>query len=78
MWGVLRFKRRNLKKKLTVHQRNLLLTGDPHFAFDPIVYDTLIFYPRRAQPQILVDIFGYLFPEIVLPSDSDSVSNPDS
>ena len=36
-------KRREFLKQLSVHQRNLLLTGDPLFSFDPIAYDSLFF-----------------------------------
>ena len=32
-------KRRAFLQKLSVSQRNLLLTGDPSFAFDPVAYD---------------------------------------
>ena len=44
-------KRREFLKKLSVRDRNLLLTGDPYFQFDPIIYDCIFFLPfNRAPP----------------------------
>ena len=53
-------KRRNFLKNLPPTVRNLLLTGDPVFAFDPLVYATVLSVPRRQQPQVLQDEFDYL------------------
>ena len=53
-------KRRNFLKSLSPQQRNLLLTGDPVFAFDPVAYQVLFFSPRP--PQLLQQQFDYLAP----------------
>ena len=50
------YKRRQFLKKLPVAERNLILTGDPAFAFDPVAYDLAYslpaqigLYPQLAQ-----------------------------
>ena len=46
-------KRRNFLKKLPVDVRNTILTGDPAFAFDPLVYHTVLYQtqvPPALQP----------------------------
>ena len=41
------YKRRNFLKNLSVADRNLTLTGDPGFAFDPVAYDLTRLYPDQ-------------------------------
>jgi transposase InsO family protein len=53
-------RRRKFLKSLSPQQRNLLLTGDPVFAFDPLAYQVLFFSPRP--PQLLQEQFDYLAP----------------
>ena len=55
------YKRRQFLKKLSVADRNLLLTGDPGFAFDPVAYDILYHYPQQlpAVPLIAQQL-GYI------------------
>ena len=64
-------KRRNYLRKLSVQDRNLLLTGDPYFQFDPVVYDCCFWLPKRVLPPVLVNQLHYLIPENVDTSDSD-------
>ena len=45
-------KRRNFLKKLSVQDRNLLLTGDPYFRFDPVVYDCCFFAKKGSATHI--------------------------
>ena len=56
-------KRREFLKKLSVRDRNLLLTGDPYFQFDPIIYDCIFFLPFNRAPPILQQQLGYLNPD---------------
>ena len=58
-------KRRNFLSKLSVQDRNLLLTGDPYFQFDPIVYNYCFFSRAVDVPQILQQNFPYLLPDQV-------------
>ena len=51
-------RRRNFLKSLSPLQRNLLLTGDPVFAFDPVAYE-LIFQGQLAPPELQQE-FDYL------------------
>ena len=68
-------KRRNYLKKLSVQDRNLLLTGDPYFQFDPIVYDCCFWLPKTAVPQLLLNQFNYVIPDDIVASDSDTSSS---
>jgi hypothetical protein len=54
-------RRRNFLKKLTPQQRNLLLTGDPVFAFDPLAYHIAFFAPQV--PEIIQQQLDYLLPD---------------
>ena len=72
-------KRRQFLKTLSVQDRNLLLTGDPYFQFDPVVYSCVFFSPWAGVPPILQQNFPYLIPQHIdveiqadLTSDSDS------
>ncbi len=58
-------------KRLSVQDRNLLLTGDPYFQFDPIVYDCCFWLPKVAIPPIIQNQLHYLIPEEIVNSDSD-------
>ena len=62
-------KRREFLKKLSVSQRNLLLTGDPFFQFDPVVYDCIFNLPSFATPPFLHNHFPYLNPQIIEAED---------
>ena len=53
-------KRRKFLQSLAPTTRNLLLTGDPVFAFDPLVYATVLHVPQQLQPPILQQQFDYL------------------
>jgi len=53
-------RRRKFLKSLSPTQRNLLLTGDPVFAFDPIAYE--VFLTCREVPPIIQQQFDYLQP----------------
>jgi hypothetical protein len=53
-------RRRKFLKSLPPTQRNLLLTGDPVFAFDPIAYE--VFLTCREVPPIIQQQFDYLQP----------------
>jgi len=53
-------RRHKFLKSVSPQQRNLLLTGDPMFAFDPIAYQTIFFSPQA--PQILKQEFEYRLP----------------
>ena len=54
-------RRRKFLKSLTPTQRNLLLTGDPVFAFDPIAYEAVLFR-NVVEPELLQE-FDYLLPQ---------------
>ena len=54
-------KRRKFLKSLSPTQRNLLLTGDPVFAFDPIAYEAVLF-TKFVEPELLQQ-FDYLLPQ---------------
>ena len=58
-------------KRLSVQDRNLLLTGDPYFQFDPIVYDCCFWLPKIVVPPIIQNQLHYLIPEEIINSDSD-------
>ena len=62
-------KRRNFLKKLSVQDRNLLLTGDPFFEFDPLVYSCCFFSPRETLPAILQHNFDYIIPDNIVVND---------
>jgi transposase InsO family protein len=53
-------RKRKFLQSLPPTTRNLLLTGDPVFAFDPLVYATVLALPRQRQPPILQQQFDYL------------------
>jgi hypothetical protein len=69
------YKKKKLSKKLSVQDRNLLLTGDPYFQFDPIVYDCYFWLPKRVIPPVLLNQLHYLIPENVVTSDSDEFAS---
>jgi hypothetical protein len=54
--------------------RNLLLTGDPVFAFDPLVYATVLHVPQQLQPPILQQQFDYLHSDVSAPMSTDNSS----
>ena len=56
-------RRRNFLKKLSPQQRNLLLTGDPVFAFDPLAYHIAFFAPQV--PEVIQQQFDYIVPDNV-------------
>ena len=58
-------KRRKFLKRLSVSERNLLLTGDPSFQFDPVVYDCIFNLPSFATPPFLHQHFPYLNPQLI-------------
>jgi hypothetical protein len=41
-------KRREFLKKLSIQDRNLLLSGDPLFQFDPVVYSCVFFFQKQC------------------------------
>jgi hypothetical protein len=53
----------------------LLITGDPYFQFDPIVYDCYFWLPKRVIPPVLLNQLHYLIPENVVTSDSDEFAS---
>ncbi len=53
-------RRRQYLKSLTPAQRNTLLTGDPLFAFDPVVYEYVWCPFRPPLPQDLLQYFEHL------------------
>ena len=58
-------KRRNFLKKLSPSARNLILTGDPGFAFDPAVYEQILNHPPGVPVPIGVhQQFDYLLPDV--------------
>ncbi len=59
-------RRRNFLKKLSPQQRNLLLTGDPVFAFDPLAYHIAFFAPQV--PEIIQQQFDYIVPDDIEPA----------
>ena len=69
-------KRRNFLKTLTVTERNLLLTGDPSFQFDPLVYDCIFNLPAFATPPFLHHHFQYLNPQIIV--NDDVIAQPEA
>ena len=69
-------RRRQFLKSLTPQTRNLLLTGDPVFAFDPLDYEIILQTPARHRPPILHDQFDYLPPELNDPQDPDPPPPP--
>ena len=71
-------KRREFLKRLSVRDRNLLLTGDPYFRFDPVVYQCCFFLPRRALPPILQNNMAHIIPENIVSSDSESEQESES
>ena len=68
-------KRRNFLKKLSVSERNLLLTGDPFFQFDPVVYDCIFNLPSFATPPFLHQHFPYLNPQLI--DNEQNLIDPD-
>ena len=66
-------KRRRFLQSLSPQQRNLLLTGDPVFAFDPLAYDIVFRGPRI--PREFQQEFDYLLPS---PASSTPSSQPSS
>ena len=69
-------KRRNFLKTLSVTERNLLLTGDPYFQFDPLVYDCIFNLPAFATPPFLHHHFQYLNPQIIV--NDDVIAQPEA
>ena len=61
------YKKREFLKKLSSSERNYLLTGDPAFAFDPIVYEVCLHLPLNQLPQILQHNFDYIVPNHAQP-----------
>jgi len=59
-------RRRNFLKKLSPQQRNLLLTGDPIFAFDPLAYHIAFFAPQV--PEIIQQQLDYIVPDNAQPA----------
>jgi hypothetical protein len=63
----------------------LLLSGDPLFQFDPVVYSCGFFLPKTMLPEVLNNHFDYLIPDEIVPlvvgegdienSSSDSEDN---
>ena len=53
--------RRKYLKSLSPTQRNLLLTGDPVFAFDPLAYE--VAFRGQLLPPLLLEQFDYLLPQ---------------
>jgi hypothetical protein len=64
-------RRRQFLQRLSPYKRNLLLTGDPFFAFDPIAYELCLTVPRQQLPPVIAEEFEYLllpdFPPEPLP-----------
>ena len=56
-------KRREFLKKLSNTDRNLLLSGDPLFQFDPVIYSCVFFLPKIMLPDVLNNHFGYAVPD---------------
>ena len=71
-------KRKRFLEKLSVRDRNLLLTGDPLFQFDPCIYDCIFFLPKYANHPLLQNQFPYLNPEIIVVAPSEASSDSDS
>ena len=73
------YKRRQFLKSLSVADRNLLLTGDPGFAFDPVAYDVLYHYPQ-ALPAVplLQQQLGYVPPAAGAPIVTPPATPPAS
>jgi hypothetical protein len=67
-------KRRAFLQKLSVSQRNLLLTGDPSFAFDPVAYEVLFTVPHQQLPPVLQQQFEYLDNNNQPPEEDDFLS----
>ena len=74
-------------KKLSIQDRNLLLTGDPYFRFDPIVYDCCFFVPHNCVPLELQQQLPHVIPDAVdveiqvpqdVPEDVDMDRNEDT
>ena len=63
------YKKREFLKKLSSSERNYLLTGDPAFAFDPIVYEVCLHLPLNQLPQILQHNFDYIIPNQAPPQE---------
>ena len=68
-------KRRKFLKRLSVSERNLLLTGDPSFQFDPVVYDCIFNLPSFATPPFLHQHFPYLNPQLI--ENEQNLVDPD-
>ena len=60
-------RRRRWLSTLPPAARNLVLTGDPAFAFDPLVYQYVITTPFPQQPPLFQQQFGYLAPPAPAP-----------
>ena len=56
-------RRRKYLQSLTPQRRNLLLTGDPAFAFDPVVYQLCDHLPWPQLPLLFQENFDYLNPD---------------
>ena len=70
-------RRRRFLKNLSPEKRNLLLTGDPFFAFDPVAYELCLTVPRRQLPQPIAQEFDYLLqPEAQIPAPLFPVPPP--
>ena len=55
-------RRQQFLNRLNPQARNLLLTGDPLFAFDPVIYEYVITTPPAALPPLIGQQLGYLSP----------------
>jgi hypothetical protein len=62
-------------KKLSIQDRNLLLSGDPLFQFDPVVYSCVFFLPKPMLPDVLNNHFDYLIPDEIIPLIVDERDN---
>ena len=67
------YNRRDFLKSLSVADRNLLLTGDPGFAFDPVAYDVLYHVP---QPALEFPLIAHHLDYIPPPADIARVPTP--
>ena len=69
-------KRRKFLENLSPEKRNLLLTGDPAFAFDPASYHLMLHHPHLAPPIVHEHLY-YLGPHPAEP-DSESDTDPEA
>jgi hypothetical protein len=67
------YKLRAYLQRLSVQKRNLILTGDPAFAFDPVLYELIFNAPQAIPPDIAIH-FPHLLPEPAAAPDIDPVA----